>query len=71
MLAALVGNASVRTIDDVVMLMTAIDAALPDTDGLKWFNRLYLQVTHEVRRSVAGATLKLANAAFAACCLAT
>ena len=34
--------------------MTAIDERLPDSDGLKWFNRLYLQVTRSVRQAVAG-----------------
>jgi hypothetical protein len=28
--------------------MQAIDALLPDNDGLKWFNRLYLMVTEQV-----------------------
>ena len=32
-----------QTIDDVIAKMTAIDARLADADGLKWFNRLYLQ----------------------------
>jgi hypothetical protein len=35
----------VTTIDDVVRAMRAIDAALPDNDGVKWFNFLYLRVT--------------------------
>jgi hypothetical protein len=35
----------VTSIDDVVRTMRAIDAALPDTDGVKWFNYLYLKVT--------------------------
>ena len=45
-----------RSIDDVVGLMTAIDESLPDQDGLKWFNRLYLRVTVSVRKAVEGAT---------------
>ena len=36
------------TIDGVIAVMQQIDAALPDADGLKWFNRLYLAVTQEV-----------------------
>lgn len=36
------------TINDVITLMQLIDAALPDNDGVKWFNRLYLQVTQAV-----------------------
>jgi hypothetical protein len=53
-----------RSIDDVLSIMTTIDGTLPDDDGLKWFNRLYLQVTLGVRESVAGATF--ADAAFMA-----
>ena len=47
-----------RSIDDVVGVMTAIDDALPDDDGLKWFNRLYLRVTVSVRKAVEGATFR-------------
>lgn len=39
---------SVKTIDDVVNVMQTIDATLPDADGLKWFNFLYLTVTEAV-----------------------
>jgi hypothetical protein len=46
------------TIDDVVRTMTAVDAALPDDDGVKWFNRLYLRVTIAVRGAVAGTTFR-------------
>ena len=46
------------SIDDVVGVMTAIDDNLPDDDGLKWFNRLYLRVTVNVRHSVAGTTFR-------------
>jgi hypothetical protein len=48
--------APVSTIDDVLSIMTAIDNRLPDSDGLKWFNRLYLQVTRSVRAAVARPT---------------
>ena len=47
-----------RSIDDVVAVMTAIDEALPDDDGLKWFNRLYLRVTVSVRKAVEKATFR-------------
>jgi hypothetical protein len=50
----IVRAAPVATIDEVVSIMTAIDSRLPDSDGLKWFNRLYLQVTRNVREAVAG-----------------
>lgn len=38
--------------------MTAIDSALPDDDGVKWFNRLYLRVTIAVRSAAADATFR-------------
>jgi Family of unknown function (DUF5995) len=44
--------APVSSIDEVLSIMTAIDSRLPDSDGLKWFNRLYLRVTHSVRQAV-------------------
>jgi len=47
-LYALVSAAAPSSIADVIALMQAIDALLPDNDGLKWFNRLYLMVTQEV-----------------------
>ncbi len=37
------------TIDGVISLMESIDDTLPSSDGLKWFNMLYLLVTKEVR----------------------
>jgi Family of unknown function (DUF5995) len=48
----------VSSIDEVLALMTAIDAALPDSDGLKWFNRLYLQVTRSVRQEMGGTAFR-------------
>ena len=42
----------VNTIPDVVAAFTAIDAALPSSDGLKYFNALYLSVTQSVDQSV-------------------
>src|SRR5262245_27506624 len=54
MLSDILRAAPVSTIDDVLSIMTAIDGRLPDEDGLKWFNRLYLQVTRNVRQAVAG-----------------
>jgi hypothetical protein len=52
MLADLIGE--VRTIDDVVATMRAIDRRLPDGDGIKWFNFLYLEVTQAVQADQAG-----------------
>ncbi|KAA6464903.1 hypothetical protein DYQ86_02810 [Acidobacteria bacterium AB60] len=47
-LAAIVSGAALTTIADVITTMEAIDQLLPDNDGLKWFNRLYLMVTRQV-----------------------
>ncbi len=37
-----------QTVADVLARLTVIDAALPPTDGVKWFNKLYLEVTQQV-----------------------
>lgn len=50
--------APVSSIESVLSVMTAIDNALPDSDGLKWFNRLYLQVTRSVRQAVGGTAFR-------------
>jgi hypothetical protein len=42
----------VSSIGDVLSIMTAIDSCLPDSDGLKWFNRLYMQVTRSIKQAV-------------------
>src|ERR1043165_6271765 len=42
-------------IGDVIDVMTAIDNLLPGTDGLKWFNWLYLTVTRAVLNDPAAA----------------
>ena len=44
----LVKGLPLATIPDVIARMQAIDELLPVTDGLKWFNRLYLMVTQQV-----------------------
>jgi hypothetical protein len=40
-------------IPGVIALMTAIDGELPDNDGVKWFNRLYLIVTQQINEEPA------------------
>lgn len=40
---------SVQTIDEVVARLEALEQALPPSDGVRWFNRLYLDVTLAVR----------------------
>jgi hypothetical protein len=45
-------SAAPQTIADVLRSMLAIDAVCVDGDGLKWFNRLYFQVTQAVENQV-------------------
>ena len=47
-LYGVVSGAAPVTISEVIARMQAIDALLPASDGLKWFNRLYLIVTQQV-----------------------
>jgi hypothetical protein len=44
---------SVRTIQDVIAAMRAMDVALPERDGVRWFNLLYLRVTEAVQAEAA------------------
>jgi hypothetical protein len=37
------------TIEEVIALMQGLDQSLPASDGVRWFNRLYLDVTLAVR----------------------
>jgi hypothetical protein len=46
----------VHSIEEVIQVMQALDASLPDSDGVKWFNRLYLRVTENVGIAVGTAT---------------
>ena len=48
-LGAILEGTPVATIDDVLAVQRAIDAALPPTDGVACFNKLYLAVTTNVR----------------------
>ena len=56
MLSDILSRTPVQSIDEAVAVMEAIDARLPDTDGVKWFNRLYLRVSVGVRAAVASAS---------------
>ena len=51
-----IASKPVTSIPDVVAAFTALDAALPDSDGLKWFNWLYLTVTKAVDLSIGSGT---------------
>ena len=48
-------GAPVRSIEEAVAIMRVIDDTLPDSDGVKWFNRLYLRVTVSVGKAVGNA----------------
>ncbi len=47
-LYTLVTGPAPATIAEVISRMQAIDDLLPVSDGLKWFNRLYMMVTQQV-----------------------
>jgi Family of unknown function (DUF5995) len=47
-LLQIVSDAQPVVIADVIQVMQSIDALLPNNDGLKWFNKLYLMVTQEI-----------------------
>jgi hypothetical protein len=42
-----------QTLADVLQTMRVIDTTCADGDGLRWFNRLYLQVTEAVEQQIA------------------
>jgi hypothetical protein len=44
----LASTAAPTTIERVIDVMQQIDGCIPNSDGLKWFNRLYLSVTQQV-----------------------
>src|ERR1700683_600302 len=54
-LLQIVSGAAPGTIADVMGVMQKIDQLLPDNDGLKWFNLLYLMVTQKVDGQPSGA----------------
>jgi hypothetical protein len=45
------------TVAEVLERLEEIDRALPPKDGVKWFNKLYLEVTQEVASSAPGLQL--------------
>jgi hypothetical protein len=51
-----IGQRPATSVDDVIQIMTDIDQLLPSSDGVKWFNYLYLAVTKAVRDSIASGT---------------
>jgi len=48
--ASILARRPATSIAEVVTMLSDIDAQLSDADGLKWFNRLYLEVTLAVQR---------------------
>jgi Family of unknown function (DUF5995) len=55
-LIQILDRAPVHSIENALAIMKAFDESLPDSDGVKWFNRLYLRVTVSVGAAVGGAT---------------
>ncbi len=53
-----------NSIADVIQNMQDIQAALPDSDGLKWFNYLYLSVTLAVQNALAAGSLFFSDPAW-------
>jgi hypothetical protein len=51
-LIRLLDRTPVQSIEQALAVMQAIDDELPDSDGVKWFNRLYLRVTAAVASAV-------------------
>ena len=51
-IAAPVPDAPVASVADAIARMEAIDAALPSTDGVACFNRMYLAVTQQVNSQI-------------------
>ncbi|HEY3594551.1 MAG TPA: DUF5995 family protein, partial [Polyangiaceae bacterium] len=51
-------RAPAQNIEGVIGIMTAIDDALDDRDGVAWFNRLYLKVTKGVADAIAAGKFK-------------
>src|SRR5579859_2338239 len=49
-LALLENRAALTSIGEVIQVMQSLDKMLLSTDGLKWFNLLYLSVTQAVYR---------------------
>jgi len=47
-LLQIVSSAAPAVIADVIAVMQSIDGLLPNGDGLKWFNKLYLMVTEQI-----------------------
>jgi hypothetical protein len=47
-----IASQQINTIPDVIAAFEAIDRVLPESDGLKWFNGLYLSVTLAVDQAV-------------------
>jgi len=58
MLTDIVKPAPASSIHDVLSIMTAIDSGIPVSDGVKWFNRLYLRVTRSVQQAATGSTFR-------------
>jgi uncharacterized protein DUF5995 len=45
---------TVTSVAEVLARLEAIETTLPTSDGVKWFNKLYLEMTQQVEAAVAG-----------------
>jgi hypothetical protein len=50
--------APATTVDEVIARLRELDATLPPSDGVRWFNRLYLEVTLAVAAYLPGHALR-------------
>jgi hypothetical protein len=53
-----IARGSAKSVGAVIQILTDTDQLLPSSDGVKWFNHLYLAVTTAVRDSLASETFK-------------
>lgn len=57
-LSAIIAAHPLDTISQVLDCLDAVQAVLPEGDGLRWFNQLYRSMTCAVRDAVAGGTFE-------------
>ena len=48
-----IAGQTAASVADVANILQALDSALPNTDGLKWFVKIYVMVTTGVRNNPA------------------
>ena len=48
-IAQIIAARAITTVNDLIAVLQSLDSVLPNDDGLKWFNLLYLRVSEGVR----------------------